>query len=383
MIRLESNSSAGNRVDDGLVRFEDLPLFPDQNYPRPDIFQPAFQLPDILEEWIQPCGDFSKRTYASQDQGPHADGMIHFVPTGEMLDLTVNDSQDSIHKHFPGYNEFLNQIDGLEGKTLKFHGQEIPYIRIGRYFDYDTGAPAEAGAQLMTALGDFNVYSIADMTSGKHPKTGERHKAAVKAAKRWLVSLPSSNDTRNGRTNAQIQALSDDDIWRIVWSLQDDDDDDARLLRTLYGSFECEDPNCPANSHDYINWDHHAGILYRNPARGTEMEIMQALAGHLQQNFDNAADGAGNNQSGGSPAPAPELYTFSADGYKKADGSYTMGAIVPKRFSDVLKDTHRHGFFHLALWSAKDLRPGGYPPADATDSAIDLDQPSRPIQWAG
>src|SRR5579871_2235221 len=34
---------------DGLVRFNDIPLFLDQNYPWEDVFQPAFSLPDILE----------------------------------------------------------------------------------------------------------------------------------------------------------------------------------------------------------------------------------------------------------------------------------------------------------------------------------------------
>ena len=414
--------------DNGTVRFDNLPMFLDQNYPAEDVLTPAVQFPDILEEWSMPFGDYLKRSYSSVEHERHADGMVRFIPvntaaspvwinvmaedqkfqhfrdaytankavytpakpahyvhpvwnwgkgafcnqhvnfflgywfnynkqftdrgrTGDMLDLTMNDSQDSGHKGFPGYTDFLSPIAGFQGTTSQWKHQTVHYIRMARYFDWD-GDPTADGINLLNSLGDINVYSLSDITwsAGQAVK----RTAAAQDIRTWLRHLPEDHVRRGGLTNDQIKHLLDVNVWQVAWDADEDDADDAGLLHTLY-------------QHGYLNTDHHAGIIYR-PAAAATATTAPATASNP-------------NAGGAQPAATPPPYlTFSADGYKKPSGSYTEGPIVPRELKGLISSRH-DSFLHLAIWSTKALRPGGYPPTSVTGTIVDLEQPPRPIVW--
>lgn len=68
--------------DDGVVRFEDLPILPTENGTIDDVQRPAVFLPDVMEEWIlapgEPAGKFGKNK-GDRDDYRKRDGTVHFL----------------------------------------------------------------------------------------------------------------------------------------------------------------------------------------------------------------------------------------------------------------------------------------------------------------
>jgi hypothetical protein len=291
---------------------------------------------------------------------------------GAMLDLVLNSSHDDqavdrvgkkVKKQFLGYREFVEPVAGsptFAGKRFSArrdpgYNDNTNYLRISHYFDFDTGNPNDDGRQLIDSLADYNVYSVGDNTWGGETKA--KHTAAEKDIKKWLKGLDGDDLRRGGKSDEQIDKLSEDDTWKMVWDLDEADPDEARLLKAFYNS--------------YVDRDHHAGLLLRRAPGNRPPADLQ-------------------------PGEDYELWTFSADGSK----TWTPPIIMREFAGEVTK--RRKGFFHLAIWRIKSLRSGGYATKDddtydmslestAVDKkaerikpfkcANDLDDPSRLIDW--
>ncbi|MBN2576695.1 MAG: hypothetical protein JXP73_19170 [Deltaproteobacteria bacterium] len=240
-----------------------------------------------------------------------------------------------------GYLEFLSPITG-HGATLGSSydpddettwPQEkaankaykcIEYIRVARYFDFDSGEPTETGKQLIDALGPVNVYSVGDIKSKDVP-------AAEREIRAWLKKNKATKAT--GKSDKDIDKMKSGALWHLVFDLDDDDATDNRLVRTLRAK---------------VNWDHHAGIL-----------LVRA-------------------KGGGPLTPTTkekELWTFSADGAK------TPGPVIAlKTFASA--DLYRK-LLHLGIWRCKTLAPGGFAPTDTSDNkgSISPENPPRFLRW--
>jgi hypothetical protein len=240
-----------------------------------------------------------------------------------------------------GYLEFLRPTTGF-GETLgssydpddeKTWPQEktaskafkcIEYIRMARYFDFDTGAPTDRGKELIDALDPVNAYSVGDIKSKDVAD-------AEKEIRAWLKKNKATKAT--GKSDKDIDKMKSSKLWQIAFDLDDDDTTEQRLVRTLRGK---------------VNWDHHAGLL-----------LVRA--------------------KGGGPLTATtkekELWTFSADGAK------TPGPVITlKTFAKA--DLYRK-FLHLGIWGCKPLAPGGFAPSDTADNKGDIspENPPRFIHW--
>jgi hypothetical protein len=146
-----------------------------------------------------------------------------------------------------GYSEFCDPVVGFgvppslstvpdpEHCGKAFLAAE--YIPMGRYFQMDTGNPNDRGRQLIAALGNFNVYSLSDIT------TQEKRNRAKAMVEKWLKKKLKPNE---------LQATAP---WQTMWDLDDHDEDYQELLKDL---------------RDFVIWDHHAGVLLKRSAGGVK-----------------------------------------------------------------------------------------------------------------
>jgi hypothetical protein len=163
----------------------------------------------------------------------------------------------------------------------------------------------------------------------KNSKKGEDEVRA------WLKK--NRADKAGGATDKQIDAKSSDDLWRIVFDLDDNDPADAKLVATLRNKV--------------VTWDHHCGtLLVREPDK-------QPLTAKTKREDR-------------------QLWTFSADGT-----TTNPLAIIMREFAKKKGNLYKN-FLHLAIWRLKPLA-GGFAPdgARANAGGIGVDWPPRFIHW--
>jgi hypothetical protein len=248
-----------------------------------------------------------------------------------------------------GYSDFLEPVEGFgtkvrpqsplpDAKHWNKAWTNIEYIRVGKYLDRTTGNTRNArGAQLLSSLANFNVYSVADIKSKKAASAVSDVRGWLKAHKGKAIGLVQGQSATHVPTDSEIDNVSlvpNDKIWERVDELDDADTDDAKLIKTLK---------------NHVTWDHHCGVLVRRAP------------------------------GGGPPGAAPpyEWWTFSADGSKNSSNG---PLIIMKKFADADLDRR---FFHIGIWKLKSLRPGGYSPleAEANAGGLSIDEPPRHIHW--
>jgi hypothetical protein len=259
------------------------------------------------------------------------------------LPLYSSDKHDFGSTKHRGYLEFLAPVNGYGAAfdtvydpadpsaipAPKSYGKayrHIEYIRMSKYFDRSTGEPRDTdeAKAFIAALGTVNVYSVAD-----NNKTADRQ-TALDATRAWMKK----HKADLGLTDKQIDAKTEAQLWDFIWDLDDDDAAQAALAKSL---------------RNFLNFDHHAGILLKRAKGGGPLT--------------------------GAAGEEVELWTFSADG---SLDSIPGPAIVMKKFAGSVKGTKS---YHLALWSTRALRAGGYAPAVENEGKVDTEEPPRFIHW--
>ena len=277
---------------------------------------------------------------------PLYDSAVHdFRPIGTQdKDPRKNTAKETVKQHHRGYREFLTPVVGFGVAARETYDPDDPntiprpgaiakaaavteYIRLSELYTID-GSPRPTLTAFMRALGDFNVYSVADIHDT--PRHQGQLAKALELTRAWLHEHAAAKQL----DAKKIAAMKDRALWAVIWDLRRDVAPDDVLWARLRG---------------LVDFDHHAGILLR---RGPD---------------------------GGDPAGVPEaqheLWTFSADGAKKPGPPLVM-----KRLADVVVGSH---FKHLAIWTCKPLRPGGGAPEDAAGNAggVPLTALPRFIRW--
>lgn len=237
-----------------------------------------------------------------------------------------------------GYEEFIEPVTGFS-TAHRTNREEFPsplsynqavyyaeYINIAQYFTAE-GTPRAAGRQLIAALADFNVYSVADLN-----KKSLRSSTAAKI-RGWLQKQPKGSSY--AALASWVKAKTDNQVLEHIWELEPTEH------RELFSYI---------TSAADLNFDHHCGLLLRR--------------------------GPDNTSAAGVDADQIELWTFSADGSPS-----NKKAIKMKPFSDYFTQIDRQKLMHLAIWKLKPLRPGGFAPFVGCSPELDLDAPPRFIRW--
>lgn len=259
---------------------------------------------------------------------------------------------------FPGRQEITKQakrgdatpVTSADGKTKYdvYPERYVKYIRLSQFIDWKTRKLNARGQQLLDALADFNVYSVAEFYEADPNGQKNRRDGALARTRSWLKkyrALPHLQVytlPRAGKpvalaelTDAELNAMSDSLLWEVMWKLDDDRAEDAALLADLRTG---------------LNVDHHAGVAIKR------------------------APGGGPLPPNGGPV---ELYKFSAD--------QTPRNIQLKKFVESVGAPGKEPLFtHYAFWKLKPLRAGGFAPiptVPGSSGSLDLEAPPRFIDW--
>jgi len=183
--------------------------------------------------------------------------------------------------------------------------------------------PTADGRTLINALSNFNVYSL---SSAYRTVSDAQGNVVGRDYDSEIVRILRTN----GYPQANVGNASD-----ILWELDPADHDDALALHAL--------------ENDYVNWDHHGGILVKRGPNGIPPD--------------------------GVNASQHELWTFSGDG--RANNRMS---ILFKRFDHA---DLRRWLVRLSIFRLKSLRAGGLSPEDAIRNAgnLSIDEPPRFIDW--
>lgn len=352
-----------------------------------------------------------------------ADGTFEFTSEAtstEMACIALLDSGTGRFMHggqpynHRGYKEFIEPIDHSEfvghqtrtsEPTRASNGFEFYpyYIRMSQFFDYD-GKPIKATYdKLIAALGDFNVYSVADITDSYHSQKEKDDKVkelatslrpAIAAAVAADAAIPADRkqETIAARVSSAINTAFDNWIedttykkrntvvasvrtWLLTHRTAEPfagfiakignaeirlgDLTDAQvgtltrkhdvIWRVLFNLRESEADQLAVLkvARDALNWGHHCGVMLKRDAKGEPLK--EGVEGKV---WKFSAD----NDSGKPDSPW----------FRPYDHGLAVGAAG--------------SFLHLAIWKCKPLAHGGFAPQQFPANAmpkVGLNNPPR------
>ncbi|MEA2560333.1 MAG: hypothetical protein QOH06_1837 [Acidobacteriota bacterium] len=250
--------------------------------------------------------------------------------------------KDWAHKHPKNKHIKPDKADALASATAKVASTKDGYDTATKKYEDAKKAAKEAQTaetEAKTEATNANTPAATAAAEAAAKKATEAAAEEKKASDEWVKSGVELQRSR--------PAVKKDDISRILWDLDEANDDDKQLVSAL------------RDKDGTVNWDHHGGILLKR--------------------------GPGGSDPTGVEASKLELWYFPADGRENNPRPIIMKSMLDPNEPAKHRLTINDWFVHLAIWKLRPLRDGGFAPQSflGNPGGLSIDEPPRFVHWAG